>query len=76
MIAWAVWTSAGAPRPGDLGGSYFRAAGDEAASVGAGPHVLIGGGQRRFALQPLSAGGGTDLDYAENVTRLVLDEKR
>jgi len=38
--------------------------------------VLIGGAHRWFALQPISATGEISLDYAQNITGLVLDERR
>ena len=75
-IVWAVLSSVGPPGRGDVGGSYFHATPDEAQSVGVGPHLLIGGAHRWFALQPLSASGEITLDYAQNVTGLVLDVAR
>ena len=71
-IVWAVLSSVGPPGRGDVGGSYFHATADEAKAVGVGPHVLIGGAHRWFALQPLSASGEIGLDYAQNVTGIVL----
>jgi hypothetical protein len=76
VIVWTVLSSNGAPGRGDVGGSYFRATSDEAAGVGVGPHVLIGGAHRWFALQPISAAGEVSFDYAQNITGLVLDERR
>ena len=76
VIVWAVLSAAGLPARGDVAGSYFRATADEANGIGLGPHVLVGGGHRWFALQALSASGGIDLDYAQNITGLVLDPAR
>ena len=76
IIMWTVLSSNGTPGRGDVAGSYFHATSDEAAGVGVGSHVLIGGAHRWFALQPISATGEISLDYAQNITGLVLDERR
>lgn len=73
QLVWAVFApSAGWPGPGALAGDYAGATAEATAGVGLGANVLIGGGNRSFALQPLSVQGQTGLNVAAGVANLRL----
>ena len=55
-IGWIVLMGGSTPYPPTaLGGNYIGASADAAVVIGGGANLLIGGNNRAFALQPLSA---------------------
>ncbi|MGN6515875.1 MAG: DUF992 domain-containing protein, partial [Rhizomicrobium sp.] len=72
-IIWDVIAPASRPnRPGALAGDYAGATASASVVVGAGAHVLLGGFDRSFALQPVSVEGNSGLDIAAGIGALTL----
>lgn len=73
-IIWDVIAPASEPnRPGALAGDYAGATASASIGVGAGAHVLLGGFDRSFALQPVSVEGNSGLDVAAGIGEMSLD---
>lgn len=71
VITWAVF-SGGRPGPGSLAGNYVGATAEATVGAGLGANVLVGGFNRNIALQPVSVGGQTGLNFALGVGDLEL----
>ncbi|MBR0656824.1 DUF992 domain-containing protein [Plastoroseomonas arctica] len=72
VILWGVLAPSSDVRPGLLAGTYLGAAAGATAGVGVGANVLLGGGNRSIALQPISIEGNTGLNLALGVGELTL----
>lgn len=57
---------------GSLAGTYVGASASASVGVGLGANALVGGNNKNFGLQPLSAEAGTGLNVAAGVSRLQL----
>ncbi|ANY79974.1 hypothetical protein BB934_18520 [Microvirga ossetica] len=75
VLAWAVF-SGGSVAPGSLAGSYVGGAAEATVGAGLGANVLVGGSNRSIALQPVSVGGQTGLNFALGVGDLELRAAR
>jgi outer membrane protein OmpA-like peptidoglycan-associated protein len=72
-IVWDVVAPASRPnQPGALAGDYAGATASASVIVGAGAHVLLGGFDRSFALQPVSVEGNSGFDVAAGIGALTL----
>lgn len=72
-MGWAVLMAGStAYPPAALGGDYVGASADVSVILGAGANFLVGGNNRAFALQPLSAQVQTGLNVAAGLTGLQL----
>ena len=58
--------------PAALGGSYVGAGADASVVIGGGANILLGGNNRAFALQPLSAQAQTGVNLSAGLTGLEL----
>ncbi|MBB4006453.1 DUF992 domain-containing protein [Allorhizobium taibaishanense] len=76
-IRWIVYnvrpTTTG---QGALAGTYVGASARASVGVGLGGNALVGGSNKNFGLQPLSAETGTGLNVAAGVSRLQLRAAR
>ena len=61
---------------GSLAGTYVGASASAALGLGLGANALVGGNNKNFGLQPLSAQAGTGLNIAAGVARLQLQPAR
>ena len=75
VLAWAVF-SGGSVAPGSLAGSYVGGSAEATVGAGLGANVLVGGSNRSIALQPVSVGGQTGLNFALGVGDLELRAAR
>jgi len=69
-LVWGVMaTGEGTKSPDSLAGSYFGGTAAAEAGIGAGAGVMLGGGDKSIALQPISVSGaigaGAALDISE-----------
>lgn len=69
VVVNTVPTTVGA---GSLAGTYVGASASASVGVGLGANALVGGNNKNFGLQPLSAEAGTGLNVAAGVSRLQL----
>ena len=74
IIVWGVFET-GAPQH-DLGGTYVGATAEATFAAGLGANVLVGGSQKRIALQPLSVTGQTGLNVAAGVGQITLQRSQ
>lgn len=72
IIAWAVLAPSADVVKGALAGQYAGVTASAAAGPGAGAHVLLGGFNRSFTLQPVSIEGSTGLNVAGGIESLSL----
>ena len=72
VMLWGVLASTGDVAPGSLAGTFAGVSAGVTAGVGAGANILVGGGNRNIALQPLSVEGNTGLNIALGVGELRL----
>jgi hypothetical protein len=74
-MSWLVVNTA-PTRIGDgaLAGTYVGASASASVGLGLGANALVGGNAKNFALQPLSAEGGTGLNVAAGVAQLKLQK--
>jgi hypothetical protein len=72
VIAWAVLAPTADVGKGALAGDYGGVTGSAAVGVGVGAHVLVGGFQKSFSLQPLSVEGLTGLNVAAGIAGVTL----
>lgn len=70
-IIWLV-VAPGAVAPGALAGEYVGGTGSAAVGPGVGANVLIGGGSKQIALQPVSIEGIAGLNIAAGVVAIDL----
>jgi hypothetical protein len=70
-IIWLV-AAPGYVEPGALVGDYAGVTAAVAAGLGVGANVLIGGGPRQIALQPISVEGAVGLNVAVGVAEISL----
>ena len=71
FMVWSVFTNTVAG-PDFLAGDYVGASGEITVAAGLGANVLVGGSNRTVALQPISLGGQTGLNFAIGVAALHL----
>ena len=72
-FGWAVLMAGNTPYPpAGLGGDYVGASADASVIVGGGGNILVGGNNRAFALQPLSAQAQTGVNLSAGLTSLEL----
>ena len=71
FMVWSVFTNTVAG-PDFLVGDYVGASGEITVAAGLGANVLVGGSNRTVALQPISLGGQTGLNFAIGVAALHL----
>ncbi len=76
IMVWAIIAPNWTMPVGALAGHYVGATAEASVGVGAGANVLIGGGNKSFALQPLSVQGVKGLNLAAGVGALTLHTKR
>jgi hypothetical protein len=72
VIAWAVLAPSGDVAKGALAGQYAGVTASGAAGPGVGAHVLVGGFNNSFTLQPVSIEGSTGLNVAAGIAALSL----
>jgi hypothetical protein len=76
VIIWGVFApTAGAYTHGALAGRYGGASAQATLVAGLGANVLVGGGSRSFALQPVSISGQVGANLAIGITGLTLYAK-
>jgi hypothetical protein len=74
LMQWKVVAiGSNAYEPGSLAGSYVGASAEATIAVGVGAHVLGGGSDESFLLQPVSVQEQAGLNAAVSVTRFTLD---
>ena len=72
-LGWAVLMAGATPYPpAGLGGHYVGASADASVGIGGGANLLVGGNDRAFALQPLSAQAQTGLNVSAGLSGLEL----
>ena len=72
-LGWVVLMAGSTPYPPTaLGGNYAGAGADASVVIGGGANLLLGGNNRAFALQPLSAQAQTGLNLSAGLTGLEL----
>jgi hypothetical protein len=72
-LGWAVLMGGSTPYPPTaLGGNYVGATADASVVIGGGANILVGGNNRAFALQPLSAQAQTGLNLSAGLSSLEL----
>jgi hypothetical protein len=72
VLVWAVFAPSSDIRAGALEGNYVGATANATVGVGLGANVLIGGGNKSIALQPLSVEGNTGLNVAAGIGAISL----
>lgn len=72
IIAWAVFAPSGDVSQGALAGQYAGVTASASAGPGVGSHVLLGGFNKSFTLQPVSLEGSTGLNVAAGIEALSL----
>jgi hypothetical protein len=72
IIAWAVLAPSADVAKGALAGQYAGVTASGAAGPGVGAHVLLGGFNKSFTLQPVSVEGSTGLNVAGGIESLSL----
>ncbi len=72
VIAWAVLAPSADVVKGALAGQYAGVSASGAAGPGVGAHVLLGGFNKSFTLQPVSLEGSTGLNVAGGIESLTL----
>jgi hypothetical protein len=72
IIAWAVVAPSPDVTKGALAGQYAGVSAGAAAGPGVGAHVLMGGFNKSFTLQPVSLEGSTGLNVAGGIEALSL----
>ena len=73
MLGWSVLMAGSTSYPpAALGGNYVGAGADASVVVGGGANILLGGNNRAFALQPLSAQAQTGVNVSAGLTSLEL----
>lgn len=72
VIAWAVLAPSPDVVKGALAGQYAGVSASGAAGPGVGAHVLLGGFNKSFTLQPVSLEGSTGLNVAGGIESLTL----
>jgi hypothetical protein len=72
VMLWGVLASSGDVAPGALAGTFAGVSAAVTAGVGGAANILLGGGSRNIALQPLSVEGNTGLNIALGVGELKL----
>lgn len=72
VVKWGVFAPTTSYKGGALAGTYVGATGSATVGVGAGANVLVGGGNKSFTLQPVSASLQTGLNVAAGVGELHL----
>ncbi len=72
VVVWAVFAPSSDVGKGALAGDYGGAGGGASVGVGAGAHVLIGGFQKSFTLQPASIEGEAGLNVAGGIEQVTL----
>lgn len=76
IMMWAIIAPNWTMPVGALAGHYVGATAEVAAGIGVGANALIGGGDKSFALQPLSVEGVKGVNLAAGVGALTLHTKR
>lgn len=71
-LIWYVFAPSADHNPGALQGDYGGASVDAAVGVGGGVHVLVGGLQRSFTLQPAAVSGQTGVGIAAGIEAFEL----
>jgi hypothetical protein len=71
-MVWAVFAPTNGYVRGALAGTYVGASADVTVGLGLGANVLVGGGRRSIALQPLSVEANTGINLAAGVSQLRL----
>jgi hypothetical protein len=72
IIAWAVIAPSADVVKGALSGQYAGVTASAAAGPGVGAHVLVGGFNKSFTLQPVSVEASTGLNVAGGIESLSL----
>ncbi|MUZ74653.1 DUF992 domain-containing protein [Agrobacterium vitis] len=76
-IRWIVYNiNPTTTRQGALAGTYVGASARASVGIGLGANALVGGSNKNFGLQPLSAEAGTGLNVAAGISRLQLKPAR
>ena len=71
-LVWGVVAPATSVAPGALSGHYAGATAGATLGVGGDVHVLVGGLDHSFALQPISVQGNSGIDLAAGIGALQL----
>lgn len=72
VIIWTVLAPSADISKGGLAGTYVGATGSASVGPGLGANVLIGGGAKSIALQPVSFSGGSGLNVAAGIAGITL----
>ncbi len=72
VILWGVVATSDKFTPGDLAGKYGGLTGQVGFAGGVGAHVLFGGTNRGFALQPISIEGFNGVNLAAGIAQVEL----
>ena len=75
-IMWAVFAPNWDVKEGALAGDYVGGTASAAAGYGAGANALVGGGNKSFALQPLSVEGQKGVALSAGIGDLTLRTKQ
>jgi hypothetical protein len=74
VLIWGVITATNqVPNAGTLAGTFAGAGADVAFVKGLGANVLVGGGDKSIALQPVSVEGESGFNLAAGVTTVTLE---
>lgn len=72
VIVWVVFAPTKDVGQGALAGKYVGATAEVTIAVGLGANVLVGGGEKSIALQPLSVSGQKGLNVAAGIASVEL----
>jgi hypothetical protein len=72
VLIWDVFAPTTGLHRGALAGSYAGATASATVAVGVGANVLVGGGGRSIALQPVSVEGNSGLNVAAGIGSITL----
>jgi hypothetical protein len=73
VIAWTVLAPSSDLAPGALAGTYAGGSGSATVGGGLGANVLVGGGAKSVALQPVSFEAATGLNVAGGIAVITLE---
>ena len=72
-MVWQVFAPSSDTSTGALEGNFYGATADASLGIGAGAHVLVGGGDKSITLQPLSFSGIEGIGVAAGIEEFRLD---
>lgn len=72
-MVWHVFAPSSDSSVGALEGNFYGATADASLGIGAGAHVLVGGGDKSITLQPVSFSGIEGIGIAAGIEEFRLD---